>query len=78
MHADISIFDPSHNLFVSSKIGTKTVDLWPDETLFSEFHSVSSGDLLDFTLRVVFWVDFDSSLGTTERYISDCELESHK
>ena len=28
--------------------------------------------------RLFFWVDFDSSFGTTERYISDCELESHK
>lgn len=78
MHVYICIFDPSHDLFICSKIRTETVDLWPNETLFSELHSVSSGDLFNFTLRVVSWVDFDSTFGTTEWNISNSELESHE
>jgi hypothetical protein len=78
VHVYVGIFDPSHDLFICSKIGTETVDLWPNETLFGELHCVSSGDLFNFTLRVVSWVDFDSTFSTTEWDISNSELEGHE
>lgn len=78
MHAHVSIFDPSHDLFVGSEIWAKTIDLRSNKTLFGEFHGVSSGDLFDFTLRVLLGINLDSTFGTTEGNVSDSKFESHE
>jgi len=65
-------------LLVGTKIGTKAINLGPNETFLGEFHSISSGDSLNFTLGVESGVNFNSTLGSTEWNISDGEFEGHK
>lgn len=78
VHAHVGIFDPSHDLLVCAEIRTKTVDLWPDETLLGELHSVSSGYLLDLALGVLLGINLDTSFSTAEGNVGDGEFESHE
>jgi len=78
VHVDIGILDPSHNLLVSSKIGTEAIDLGSNEALLGQLHSVSPGDSLDLVLGVLLGVNLDTTLGTAEGNVSDGELESHQ
>lgn len=78
VHVHIGILDPGHDLLISAKIRSETIDLWSNETLLREFHSISPRDSLDLTLRVLRGVDLYTTLSTTEGYISNSEFESHE
>ena len=74
----IRIFDPGHGLLVSSHVWSKAVDSSTDESFLDKFHSVFTGNSLNLGLRVVPWIDLDSSLGSTEWNISDSQFEGHQ
>ena len=74
----VGIFDPGHDLFVGSHIGSKAVDSSTDEALLDKFHSVLTGDTFKFSLRKLTRVDLNTALTTTEWNISDSEFESHQ
>jgi hypothetical protein len=74
----VGIFNPGHNLLVGSHIGSKAIDGSSDKALLDELHSVLAGDTFELTCGESFGVDLHSSLGSTERYISDSELEGHE
>ena len=78
VHVHVGIFNPGHNLLVGSEIRAKTVDLGTDKTLLCQLKSISTSDFLDFTLGVFLGVNLDTTFGTAERNISDCELEGHQ
>ena len=78
LHIDVGVLDPGHGLLVGSHIRTKAINLSADESLLNELHGVFSGDSLDLSLRVLPWVNFDTTFSTTERNISDGELEGHE
>jgi hypothetical protein len=74
----VGILDPGHDLLVGSHVRSETINGGTDEVLLDELHSVLSGDTLELSRGELLGVDLDSSLGTTERYISDGKLESHE
>jgi len=74
----VGILNPGHNLFVGSHIGSKAIDGGTDEVLFDELHSVLTGYTFEFSAGESLGVNLDSTLGTTERNISDGELEGHE
>lgn len=74
----VGILNPGHNLFVGSHIGSKAIDGGTDEVLFDELHSVLTGYTFEFSSGESLGVNLDSTLGTTERNISDGELEGHE
>ncbi len=67
----IGIEDPSHDLFISSKIRAQTIDTSSNKTFFDKFNCVSSCDSLEFSLRAFSWINLDSSFGTPKRNISN-------
>jgi len=77
-HVHVGVLDPSHGLLVGAHIGTEAIDLSANEVLFDELHGVLSGDSLDLGLGVLARVNLDTTLGTTERNISDSKLEGHE
>ena len=77
-HVHVGVLDPSHGLLVGAHIGTEAIDLSANEVLFDELHGVLSGDSLDLGLGVLARVNLDTTLGATERNISDSKLEGHE
>lgn len=77
-HRLVSVHDPGHYLLVGAHVRSKAVNLWSNKALFGEFHSVSSCDPFELSLRVLAWVNLDSSFGTSERHVGNCKLESHE
>lgn len=66
LQLNVSIFNPGHDLLVCAHVGSEAVDTRTNKALLSELHSVSSGDLLELTLRVVFGINSDTSLSSSE------------
>ena len=77
-HNLVRVLNPGHNLLVCAHIWTKTVYLWSNEALLDKLHGVLSCYAFKFSLGVLQWIDFDSSLCTTEWNVSNCKLESHE
>jgi hypothetical protein len=71
VHVDVGILDPGHNLFVGAHVGTEAIDLGSNETFLCEFHSVATGDYLNFADRVLGGVERHATLSTTEWNISN-------
>jgi len=78
LHVNVGILDPGHNLLVGAHIGSEAIDLSTDKALLDELHSVLAGHSLDLVLGVLARVNLDTTLGTTERNISDGKLEGHE
>jgi hypothetical protein len=78
LHVFVGILNPGHNLFVGSHIRSKAVNLSSDEVLFDQLHSVFSSSTLNFCLRIFPDVNFDTTFGSTEGDISNCEFKSHQ
>ena len=78
LHIDVGVLDPGHGLLVGSHIGAEAINLSTNEALLDELHSVLAGCSLNLSLRVLSWVKLDSTLGSSERHISDGQLEGHE
>mmetsp|Transcript_34300 Transcript_34300/g.45174 ORF Transcript_34300/g.45174 Transcript_34300/m.45174 type:complete len:322 (+) Transcript_34300:732-1697(+) len=78
LDVDVGVLDPCHGLLVGTHVGAKAINLSTDKALLDELHSVLAGDSLNLRLRVLAGVNFDTTLGTTERNVSDGELEGHE
>jgi hypothetical protein len=78
LHVFVGILNPGHNLFVGSHIRSKAVNLSSDEVFFDQLHSVFSSSTLNFCLRIFPDVNFDTTFGSTEGDISNCEFKSHQ
>jgi hypothetical protein len=78
LNVHVGIFNPGHDLFVGSHVGSETVDSGTDETLLDELHGVTTGYSLELTLGKLTGVDLDATLATTEWDVSDSELEGHE
>lgn len=78
LHLDVGVLDPSHNLLVSSHVGTETVNTRSNKTFLGEFHGVPASDFLKFSLGVKLGVNANSSLCSTERNISDAKFVGHE
>ena len=78
LNVHVCVLNPGHGLLVGAHIRTEAINLSTNETFLDELHSVLTGHTLDLILRVLAWVDLDTTLGTTEGHVSDSELESHE
>lgn len=78
LHVFVGILNPGHNLLVGSHIRSKAVNLSSNEVLLDQLHSVFSSSTLNFSLGIFPDVNFDSTFGSTEGDISNCEFKSHQ
>jgi len=75
---DVSVFNPGHDLLVGTHVRSEAIDTRPNETLLGELHGVSTSDLLELLLRVVSWLDGNTTLGSSERHVSDTQFVGHQ
>lgn len=78
LHIHVGIFDPGHDLLVSTHVWSETVDSGTDETLLDKLHSVLAGHTFELGLGKFTRVYLDTTLATTEWNISDSEFEGHE
>ena len=78
IEVEISIGDPSHDLFVSTHVWTEHIGLWSNEAFLGKLHGIFPSDSLNFTLRILRRVKSYTSFGTAEWDVSDSQLEGHE
>jgi len=78
LHLNVGVLDPSHDLLVSSHVGTEAVNTRSNKTFLGEFHGVPTSDFLNFSQGIKFRVNANSSLCSTERNISDTKFVGHE
>lgn len=74
----VGILHPGHFSGTSTHIRAGDIDGSTDEVLSGQFQSVSSGQIFEFSGRVLAGVDLDTSLTTTVRKFDDGALQGHQ
>jgi len=74
----VGVLDPSHNLLIGSHVWAETIDSSSNIPLLDKLHSVPPGNSFELILTQLSWVNFHSSLGSSEWDIGDSKLESHE
>lgn len=71
----VCVGDPGHFTFAGTHIRGWHINAWPYETLFCQFQCKASGDLLQFMFGVFFWIQLQTGLGASKRYIDASTFE---
>ncbi|KAF1757751.1 hypothetical protein GCK72_014207 [Caenorhabditis remanei] len=74
----VCIGDPSHLTFSGSHIWCWHINSGAEESLLSEFDSDTTSDLFDLVVGVLFRINLDSSLGSSEWNVNNSALVCHE